>query len=69
MKNVLFLLMGKHNIESWDDNEIQDISLDEVKRIEFTDEQSRQTTIAILEQFALEDYIILDEDEYNFLIN
>ena len=69
MKNVLFLLMGKHNIESWDDDEIQDIDLDDVKKVEFNDSESRQTTINILEQFAIEDYIILDEDEYNSLIN
>ena len=69
MKNILFLLMGKHNIESWDDNEIQDIDLDDVKKLGFKDSESRQPTIDILEQFAIEDYIILDEDEYNFLIN
>jgi len=67
--NVLYLIIGKHNIESWDDNEIQDISLDEVKRIEFTDEESKEDVIAILEQFVLEDYLEISEDEYNFLIN
>ena len=67
--NVLLLLIGKHNIESWDENEIQDIDLDDVKRVEFTDDKSKETIIEILCQFVLEDYIILDEDEYNFLIN
>jgi hypothetical protein len=73
--NVLYLIIGKHNIDIWDEG-IPSFGensgfgdSDYVKRIEFTDEQSRQTTIDILEQFALEDYIILDEDEYNFLIN
>ena len=73
--NVLYLIIGKHNIDIWEEG-IPSFgensgfgASDYVKRIEFTDEESKQDVIAILEQFALEDYIILDEDEYNFLIN
>ena len=73
--NVLYLIIGKHNIDIWDEGippfgENSGFGdSDYVKRIEFTDEESKQDIIAILEQFVLEDYLEISEDEYNFLIN
>lgn len=65
----LYLLIGKHNIDAWDRNEPNEIELDDVKEINFCDKESRGEIIDIMCQFILEDYICLDEDEYNFLKN
>lgn len=66
----LFVLLGKENIERWDENEdIDEIDLDDVKEINFDAESDCKTVIEIFCRFILEDYIILDEDEFNLLKN
>jgi len=65
----LYLLLGKENIDFWDDNDISEIDIDDVVKIQFASESDRKTTIEIFCRFILEDYIVLDEDEFNFLKN
>lgn len=67
-KNNLFLILGKENIDKWESNEdIDEINLDEVISISFTNQKTKKQVIDLISNINLSAYIILDEDEYLLL--
>lgn len=63
----LFILTGDENIESWESNELDEISLDDLIHKQFKTEKEKKTYIEELYSLYKSskfNYIILDEDEY-----
>jgi hypothetical protein len=70
MKNTLYIIRGKHNVECFDDfdEEAQNIDTSKVRKIEFSTEEDRQKTIDLM--YNIEGfYTIIDENEYNLIVN
>jgi len=71
MKEKLYLILGFENVYNWDQNEIQDIDENEVVFFEFETEEEKKRYIKTLPVVCrgYENFLIIDEDEYNFIVN
>ena len=70
MKNTLFIAVGRHNVECINDfqEKVQDIDTSKVRAIRFFGRFGKQEVIDMI--FCIEGYyVILDEDEYNLIMN
>ena len=70
--NKLFFILGRDNVENWEENEIEEINLNNVYSVNFKTPQEKQSYINALSLIArevcgYECYHLLDEDEYKFL--
>lgn len=67
-KNVLYFILLDENIQAWENNEPDEIELNMVKRVEFDTPFEKQAYIDGMYMVA-GSYLLLDEDEYNFLMS
>lgn len=70
MKNILFIALGRHNVDCINDfqEKVQDIDTSKVRAIKFSSSFERQKVIDII-YYIEGHYVILDEDEYNLIMN
>ena len=70
MKNILYIILGKHNVKCFEDfqEEVQNIDTSKVRKIEFSTQEDRKKTIDLI--YNIQGfYTIIDEDEYNLIVN
>jgi len=70
MKNILYIILGKHNVKCNEEfyEECQNIDTSKVRKIEFSTEQDKKKAIDIIYNTQAF-YTIIDEDEFNFIVN
>jgi len=70
MKNYLYLISGQENISKFENfhEECQDIDLEKVLKVEFSTEEDKIKAVNLM-YITNSEYICIDEDEYNLLIN